>query len=194
MSFSAFPLPPLTTLFPISTIAKPEHFFASLSWIGHMQYRQLGRSELSVSVVCLGSWSIATKDFFWDNQQRADSLATVHAALAAGINFFDTAPAYGEGDAEEILGEALAGRRREVVVATKVRPTDLEPDRLRASCETSLRTCGPTISICCKSIGPTMPFRWSRPAARWRTSAARERSATWVSRTSGRAISTSWRS
>jgi aryl-alcohol dehydrogenase-like predicted oxidoreductase len=104
-----------------------------------MQYRQLGRSELSVSVVCLGSWSIATKDFFWDNRQRADSLATVHAALAAGINFFDTAPAYGEGDAEEILGEALAGRRREVVVATKVRPTDLEPDRLRASCETSLR-------------------------------------------------------
>ena len=104
-----------------------------------MQYRKLGRSELSVSVVCLGSWSIATKDFFWDNQQRADSLATVHAALEAGVNFFDTAPAYGEGEAEEILGEALAGRRRQVVVATKVRPADLEPARLRASCETSLR-------------------------------------------------------
>ena len=104
-----------------------------------MQYRKLGQSELSVSVVCLGSWSIATKDFFWDNQDRADSLAAVHAALNAGINFFDTAPAYGEGEAEEILGEALAGHRRDVVLASKVRQADLEPARLRASCETSLR-------------------------------------------------------
>ena len=104
-----------------------------------MHYGKLGRSELSVSAVCLGSWSIATKDFFWDNQDRADSLSAVHAALEAGINFFDTAPAYGEGDAEEILGEALVGRRGDVVVASKVRPSDLEPARLRASCEGSLR-------------------------------------------------------
>ncbi len=104
-----------------------------------MQYRKLGQSDLSVSVVCLGSWSIATRDFFWDGQDRADSLAAVHAALDAGINFFDTAPAYGDGEAEEILGEALVGRRQEVVVASKVRPTDLEPARLRASCESSLR-------------------------------------------------------
>ena len=104
-----------------------------------MQYRKLGKTDLSVSVVCLGSWSIATKDFFWDGQDRADSVATVHAALDAGINFFDTAPAYGDGDSEEILGEALGARRSSVVVATKVRPVDLEPERLRKSCETSLR-------------------------------------------------------
>jgi aryl-alcohol dehydrogenase-like predicted oxidoreductase len=104
-----------------------------------MQYRTLGRSDLSVSAICLGSWSIATKDFFWDGQDRTDSIATVHAALEAGVNFFDTAPAYGDGESEEILGEALGTRRREVVVATKVRPTDLEPAALRASCENSLR-------------------------------------------------------
>lgn len=104
-----------------------------------MQYRKLGQSDLSVSTICLGSWAIATKDFFWDGQDRADSVATVHAALDMGINFFDTAPAYGEGEAEEILGEALGARRREVVIASKVRPTDLEPARLRASCENSLR-------------------------------------------------------
>jgi aryl-alcohol dehydrogenase-like predicted oxidoreductase len=104
-----------------------------------MQYRKLGRSNLSVSTICLGSWAIATKDFFWDGQERADSIATIHAALDAGVNFFDTAPAYGDGEAEEILGEALGARRREVVVASKVRPSDLEPGRLRASCENSLR-------------------------------------------------------
>ena len=104
-----------------------------------MKYRKLGQSDLSVSAVCLGSWSIATKDFFWDGQQRTDSLAAIRAALDAGITFFDTAPAYGDGEAEEILGEALAPCRRQVVVATKVRPADLEPDRLRASCENSLR-------------------------------------------------------
>lgn len=104
-----------------------------------MQYRKLGHSDLLVSTVCLGSWSIATKDFFWDGQDRADSLATVRAALEAGVNFFDTAPAYGDGDAEEILGDALGADRHKVVVATKVRPTDLEPDRLRASCDQSLR-------------------------------------------------------
>ncbi len=107
-----------------------------------MQYRRLGQTDLSVSVVCQGSWSIATRDFFWDGQDRRDSLATIRAARDAGVNFFDTAPAYGDGEAEEILGESLAAERGKVVIGTKVRPTDLEPDRLRASCESSLRALG----------------------------------------------------
>jgi aryl-alcohol dehydrogenase-like predicted oxidoreductase len=104
-----------------------------------MRYRKLGQTGLSVSVVCQGCWSIATKDFFWDGQDRADSLAAVRAGLDAGVNFFDTAPAYGDGEAEEILGSALGPRRPQVVVATKVAPADLEPARLRQSCENSLR-------------------------------------------------------
>jgi aryl-alcohol dehydrogenase-like predicted oxidoreductase len=104
-----------------------------------MRYQKLGRTNLNISVVCQGTWSVATKDVFWDNQDRGDSLAAIRAGLDAGVNFFDTAPAYGNGEAEEILGEALGSRRREVVVATKVAPSELEPDKLRQSCERSLR-------------------------------------------------------
>lgn len=82
---------------------------------------------------------MATKDAFWDGQDRGDSLAAIRAGLDAGVNFFDTAPAYGNGESEEILGEALGSRRRETILATKIAPTDLEPDKLRQSCERSLR-------------------------------------------------------
>ena len=104
-----------------------------------MRYRELGTTGLRVSAVCQGTWSVATRDAFWDGQDRADSIASIRASLKAGVNFFDTAPAYGNGESEEILGEALAGRRDGVVLATKVPPADMEPDRLRASCERSLR-------------------------------------------------------
>ncbi len=104
-----------------------------------MQYRELGRSGINVSTVCMGCWSISTKDFFWDEQAREDSLAAVRAAFDCGVNFFDTAPMYGDGDSEEILGEALGSRRKEVVVATKIGPADLSPPRIRECCEKSLR-------------------------------------------------------
>jgi len=104
-----------------------------------MRHRELGTTGLKVSAVCQGTWSVATRDTFWDHQDRADSIASIHASLDAGVNFFDTAPAYGNGESEEILGEALAGRRDGVVVASKAPPADMEPDRLRASCERSLR-------------------------------------------------------
>ena len=71
--------------------------------------------------------------------ERDQAIATVHAALEAGITFFDNAPMYGGGQAEEVLGEALAGRRSPVVIATKVGAADLSADRLVASCEASLR-------------------------------------------------------
>lgn len=104
-----------------------------------MRYRKLGQTDLNVSVVCQGTWSIATQDVFWDDQDRRDSLRAIWAGLDAGVNFFDTAPAYGNGESEEILGEALGKHRQEVIVATKVAPSDLEPDKLRLSCERSLR-------------------------------------------------------
>jgi len=107
-----------------------------------MLYRQLGQTEIQVSVVALGCWAISTKDFFWDGQARADSLAAIRTSFEAGVNFFDTAPAYGSGDSEQILGEALGSHRREVVIATKVPPTHLAPDLLRQSCEASLRALG----------------------------------------------------
>ena len=104
-----------------------------------MNYRKLGQTDLMVSVICQGTWSIATKDASWDGQDRGDSLAAIHAGLDSGVNFFDTAPAYGNGESEEILGEALGSRRNKTIVGTKVPPTDLTPDKLRQSCERSLR-------------------------------------------------------
>ncbi len=104
-----------------------------------MHYRKLGLTDLTVSVICQGTWSVATRDFFWENQDRTDSVAAIRAGLDAGVNFFDTAPAYGNGESEEILGQALESHRREVILASKVASADLEPEKLRQSCERSLR-------------------------------------------------------
>src|SRR5215469_5999126 len=81
-----------------------------------MRYRQVGTSALSVSVLGLGCNNLGLT---CDAQQ---SRAIVHEALAAGINLFDTGPAYGKppGTSETFLGQALEGRRQDVVVSTKV--------------------------------------------------------------------------
>jgi len=103
-----------------------------------MEYKQLGQTELMVSVVALGCWGLIS-DWNWGEQDRSDSIATVHAALDAGINFFDTAEAYGDGESEVILGQTLAGVRHEVVIASKVSPNHLSTAEVRSACEGSLR-------------------------------------------------------
>jgi len=103
-----------------------------------MQYRTLGQTDIQVSTICMGCWGLAG-DFHWGPQDDADSIATVHAALDAGVNFFDTAELYGGGRSDEVLGRALKGVRQEVVIAGKVAPQNLAPDDLVRSCEASLR-------------------------------------------------------
>lgn len=103
-----------------------------------MDYVQLGSTDLSVSSVALGCWPFAGGEV-WGAQDKGDSINTVHAALDAGINFFDTAPAYEAGESERVLGEALLGRRHEAVVATKLGGSQTRPDRIRAVCRESLR-------------------------------------------------------
>ncbi|MQY20537.1 aldo/keto reductase [Nocardia macrotermitis] len=80
-----------------------------------MQYRPLGRTGVQVSPLCLGAMMFGP----WGNEDRADSIRIIHAALDAGINFVDTADVYSGGVSEEIVGEALKGRRDEVFLATK---------------------------------------------------------------------------
>ena len=82
-----------------------------------MQYRELGASGLKVSAVGLGTWAIG--GWLWGGSDRQAAVAAVQAAVEAGITLIDTAPGYGLGLAEEIVGEALAGRREKVVLATK---------------------------------------------------------------------------
>lgn len=80
-----------------------------------MEFRRVGKSGLEVSVVGLGCNNFGRR---LDAQGTAD---VVHAAIDAGITFFDTADVYGAGQSEEYLGAALKGRRDDVVVATKFR-------------------------------------------------------------------------
>jgi len=80
-----------------------------------MQFRPLGRTGVQVSPLCLGAMMFGP----WGNDDRADSIRIIHQALDAGINVVDTADVYSAGASEEIVGQALEGRRDDVVLATK---------------------------------------------------------------------------
>ncbi|MEO8692431.1 MAG: aldo/keto reductase [Acidimicrobiales bacterium] len=111
-----------------------------------MQYRNLGRTGLQVSPLCLGAMMLGA----WGNPDHDDSVAIIHAALDAGINFIDTADVYSAGESEEIVGKAIAGRRDQVVLATKfyasmgTGPNQSGTSRywIMKECEASLRRLG----------------------------------------------------
>jgi aryl-alcohol dehydrogenase-like predicted oxidoreductase len=81
-----------------------------------MRMRTLGGTGIKVSPYCLGAMMFGA----WGNTDHEDSVRIIHAALDAGINFIDTADVYSRGESEQIVGKALAGRRDQVVLATKV--------------------------------------------------------------------------
>ena len=105
-----------------------------------MQYNPLGRTGLNVSRIGFGGGGIGQ---VWGATTRDEAVRAVHRALDLGINYFDVAPAYGDGKAEEALGIALEGRSEEVFIGTKVRvPADNLADAtgaVKRSMETSLR-------------------------------------------------------
>ncbi len=80
-----------------------------------MEYRQLGRSGLKVSAIGLGG------NTFGNGADEAQTARIIHHALDVGVNFIDTADVYSRGVSEQYVGKALAGRRREAIIATKVR-------------------------------------------------------------------------
>jgi aryl-alcohol dehydrogenase-like predicted oxidoreductase len=82
----------------------------------NVDYRNLGRSGLKVSPLCLGAMMFGK----WGNADHGECIRIIHRALDAGINFIDTANGYSEGESEIIVGKALADRREEAVLATKV--------------------------------------------------------------------------
>lgn len=102
-----------------------------------MDYRRLGQTDLHVSVMALGCWPFAG-GAVWGEQDDDESVATVHAALAAGINFFDTAEGYENGHSERVLGRGLRGRRHEAIIATKVSAAHLAKAEVIKACEQSL--------------------------------------------------------
>src|SRR3954453_18699186 len=89
-----------------------------------MKFRQLADTGVFVSELCLGAMTFGGRGQQWQmigglGQNEVDGI--VHRALEGGVNFIDTADVYSAGESETLLGRALAGRRQEVVLATKVR-------------------------------------------------------------------------
>jgi aryl-alcohol dehydrogenase-like predicted oxidoreductase len=120
-----------------------------------MQTRRLGASGLELTTIGLGTWAIGGGEwkFGWGRQDEAEAVAAIHRAVDLGINWVDTAPVYGAGRSEELVGEALreipAARRP--LVATKFgrinQPdgsivADISPASIRRECEASLRRLG----------------------------------------------------
>jgi aryl-alcohol dehydrogenase-like predicted oxidoreductase len=108
-----------------------------------MEMRAFGRTGVKVSPLCLGAMMFGA----WGNTDHGESIAVIHAALDAGINFIDTADVYSAGESEEIVAKALQGRRDDVVLATKAfSPMGRDPNMRGGSrrwlireCEESLR-------------------------------------------------------
>ena len=113
-----------------------------------MKTRKLGNSDLEVSEIGLGCMTMTG---IYGPADDGESVATIRAALDAGVNFIDTADAYGNGSNEELVGRAIAGRRDETVLATKFgniyardpdRGADGRPEYVREACDSSLRRLG----------------------------------------------------
>lgn len=112
--------------------------------LGRMQYRTLGRTGLRVSAIGFGGAPIGIPGYLGrgdrdDPGVRAEALAAIRSAVKQGITYFDTAPGYGGGRSEHLIGEALDGLRAQVLVATKFTVGAEPTDGLCASLE-RLRT------------------------------------------------------
>ncbi len=83
-----------------------------------MQYRKLGNSAIMVSAIGLGTWAVGG-DGWWGPSDESQCIKAVHAALAGGVNLIDTAPVYGFGYSEELVGKAIAGRRNQIILSSK---------------------------------------------------------------------------
>ena len=84
------------------------------------EYIEISGTNLISSRIALGTWAIG--GWMWGGTDEKESIRTIHAALDQGVNLIDTAPVYGFGHSEEIVGEAVRqyGRRESIILATKV--------------------------------------------------------------------------
>jgi aryl-alcohol dehydrogenase-like predicted oxidoreductase len=116
--------------------------------------RKLGRSGIEVSALGMGCWAIGgpfwagETPLGWGEVDDEESIRAIHRALDLGVNFFDTANVYGAGHSERVLARAFAGKRKDVVIATKfnavfdettrqVTGSDTSPAGIRKACEDS---------------------------------------------------------
>jgi len=118
-----------------------------------MQTRELGDSDLEISPLGVGTWAIGGPDgnYNWGPQDDEDSIRALHRAVEKGVNWIDTAPAYGRGHSEEVVGKALKGMSARPYIfskcslvwgADRVITNCLKADSARKECEDSLRRLG----------------------------------------------------
>lgn len=104
-----------------------------------MKKRKLGKSDIEVSAISIGCWSFGGGEY-WGNQSQDDVANVVNRALDLGVNTFDTAEMYNNGESERSLGKALKGRRNEAVVISKISPSNC--NNVRKYCIESLQRLG----------------------------------------------------
>ena len=113
--------------------------------VGHMRMRQLGSGGPEMSMIGFGAWE-AGGDMWGGNESEDTVIGAMRSGLDAGMTWIDTAEVYGKGVSEELVGRAVADRRDQVLVATKVGPSPegsgFRPDEVRAGCEASLGRLG----------------------------------------------------
>ncbi len=108
-----------------------------------MERRPCGNTGIEVSVLGIGAWSFGGgEDDYWGAQDQADVERVAHAALDMGVNYFDTAELYNDGRSEFALGKAVAKRRDEVVIGSKISPQNCSKEGVREHCEASLARLG----------------------------------------------------
>ena len=117
-----------------------------------MEYRTLGKTNLKISAIGFGAWAIGGN--MWGPQDDNDSVSALNKAIDLGVNFIDTALAYGNGHSEQIIGKVLKTRKEKVYIATKIPPLMWPPppnshskdafpkEKIIESVETSLKNLG----------------------------------------------------
>ena len=112
--------------------------------------RSLGNSDMKISPLGIGTWAIGgpSGNYNWGPQDDGDSIAAIHRGLDLGINWIDTAAAYGKGHSEEVVGKAIKGLSTKPYIFTKnslvwgtdgIVKNNLKADSIRKECEDSLR-------------------------------------------------------
>ncbi len=100
-----------------------------------MIYRKLGQSGFDVSSLSFGLWQIGDSEYWGENDTGAQA---IHAAIDGGVNLFDTAEVYGDGDSERVFGKWIGPNRDSVLIATKVSMSHCGVNDVRKACEGSL--------------------------------------------------------
>lgn len=118
-----------------------------------MRYKKFGKSDMNVSVIGLGTWAMGGAvqgSNSWGALNDSEAISAIRKAVDCGVNLIDTAPVYGIGHAEELVGKAIKGIREKVILVTKCGPVkkdgkiyrDLRPEAIRNQLEASLSRLG----------------------------------------------------